>query len=36
MMPRINGAPDGGHPQHAGNGFLMRRGSTVRVERLAG
>jgi len=29
IMPRLNGAPDGGHPQHAGNGFLMRRGFTV-------
>jgi hypothetical protein len=28
IMPRLNGAPDGGHPQHAGNGFLMRRGFT--------
>jgi hypothetical protein len=28
-MARLNGAPDGGHPQHAGNGFLMRRGFTV-------
>ena len=29
IMARLNGAPDGGHPQHAGNGFLMRRGFTV-------
>jgi Alpha/beta hydrolase domain len=29
IMLRLNGAPDGGHPQHAGNGFLMRRGFTV-------
>src|SRR6266849_6991358 len=29
ILPRLNGAPDGGHPQHAGNGFLMRRGFTV-------
>jgi hypothetical protein len=29
IMPRLNGAPDGGHPQHAGNGFLMRRGFTI-------
>jgi len=29
IMPRLNSAPDGGHPQHAGNGFLMRRGFTV-------
>jgi hypothetical protein len=29
IMPRLNAAPDGGHPQHAGNGFLMRRGFTV-------
>ena len=36
IMPRLNGAPDGGHPQHAGNGFLMRRGFTRGVERLAG
>jgi hypothetical protein len=28
-MPRLNGAPDGGHPQHAGNGFLIRRGFTL-------
>ena len=35
VMPRLNDAPDGGHPQHAGNGFLMRRGFTL-VERLAG
>jgi hypothetical protein len=25
-MPRLNGAPDGGHSEHAGNAFLMRRG----------
>jgi len=29
IMPRLNGAPDGGHPQHAGSGFLMRRGFTL-------
>src|SRR5215471_6910492 len=29
IMPRLNGAPEGGHPQHAGNGFLMRRGFTL-------
>ena len=29
IMPRLNAAPDGGHPQHAGNGFLMRRGFTL-------
>ena len=29
IMPRLNGVPDGGHPQHAGNGFLMRRGFTL-------
>jgi hypothetical protein len=29
LMARLNGAPDGGHPQHAGNGFLMRRGFTM-------
>ena len=29
IMPRLNGAPDGGHPRHAGNGFLMRRGFTL-------
>ena len=29
IMPRLNGAPDGGHHEHAGNGFLMRRGFTV-------
>src|SRR3984893_4722655 len=28
-MPRLNGAPEGGHPQHAGNGFLMRHGFTL-------
>jgi len=28
-MPRLNGAPDGGHPEHAGNGFLFERGYTV-------
>ena len=28
-MPRLNGAPDGGHPETAGNGFLMRHGFTV-------
>lgn len=29
IMPRLNGAPEGGHPQHAGNGFLMGRGFTL-------
>jgi hypothetical protein len=29
IMARLNRAPDGGHPQDAGNGFLMRRGFTV-------
>jgi hypothetical protein len=29
IMPRLNGAPEGGHPEHAGNGFLMRRGFTL-------
>jgi hypothetical protein len=29
IMSRLNGAPEGGHPQHAGGGFLMRRGFTV-------
>jgi hypothetical protein len=29
IMPRLNGAPDGGHPGHAGNGFLMKRGFTL-------
>jgi hypothetical protein len=29
IMPRLNGAPDCGHPDHAGNGFLMRRGFTL-------
>jgi len=29
IMPRLNGAPDGGYPQHARNCFLMRRGFTV-------
>jgi Alpha/beta hydrolase domain len=29
IMARLNGAPDGGHSQHAGNGFLMRRGFTM-------
>lgn len=28
-MARLNGAPEGGHPQTAGNGFLMRHGFTV-------
>jgi hypothetical protein len=28
-MSRLNGAPEGGHPQSAGNGFLMRRGFTL-------
>jgi len=29
IMPRLHGAPDGGHSEHAGNGFLMRRGFTL-------
>ena len=29
IMPRLNGAPEGGHPADAGNGFLMRRGFTL-------
>jgi len=29
IMPRLHGAPDGGHSDHAGNGFLMRRGFTL-------
>ena len=29
IMSRLNGAPEGGHPQSAGNGFLMRRGFTL-------
>jgi Alpha/beta hydrolase domain len=29
IMPRLNGAPEGGHPQTAGNGFLMRHGYTL-------
>ncbi|MGD9618208.1 MAG: hypothetical protein AB7H90_24405 [Alphaproteobacteria bacterium] len=29
IMPRLNGAPDSGHPHHAGNGFLRRLGFTV-------
>jgi hypothetical protein len=29
IMPRLNGAPEGGHPQHAGGGFLMRCGFTL-------
>ena len=29
ILPRLNGAPDGGHSPHAGNGFLMRRGFTM-------
>jgi len=29
IMTRLNGAPEGGHPQNAGNGFLMRHGFTV-------
>jgi hypothetical protein len=29
IMPRLNGAPEGSHPGHAGNGFLMRRGYTL-------
>jgi Alpha/beta hydrolase domain len=29
IMARLNGAPEGGHPKHAGSGFLMRRGFTL-------
>jgi hypothetical protein len=29
IMVRLNGAPEGGHPAHAGNGFLMHRGYTL-------
>jgi len=29
VMSRLNGAPEGGHPQTAGNGFLMRHGFTL-------
>jgi hypothetical protein len=29
IMPRLNGAPEGGHPPHAGNGFLIRCGFTL-------
>src|SRR5215472_5944903 len=29
IMPRLNAAPEGGHPQTAGNGFLMHRGFTL-------
>jgi hypothetical protein len=29
IMPRLNGAPEGGRPRDAGNGFLMRRGFTL-------
>ena len=29
IMSRLNGAPEGGHPQTAGNGFLMRQGFTL-------
>jgi hypothetical protein len=29
IMVRLNGAPDGGHPKTAGNGFLMHRGFTL-------
>jgi Alpha/beta hydrolase domain len=29
VIPRLNGAPEGGHPKTAGNGFLMRHGFTV-------
>jgi hypothetical protein len=35
IMPRLNGVPEGGHPQHAGNGFLMHRGFNFGMERLA-
>ena len=34
-MPGLNAAPDDGHPQHAGNGVLMRHGFTLVWERLA-
>ncbi|MGA8197178.1 MAG: alpha/beta hydrolase domain-containing protein [Acetobacteraceae bacterium] len=29
VLARLNGAPEGGHPQTAGNGFLMRHGFTI-------
>src|SRR5262245_18864107 len=29
IMPRLNAAPEGGHPWNAGNGFLMRHGFTL-------
>ena len=29
IMSRLNGAPEGGHPKTAGNGFLMRHGFTL-------
>ncbi len=29
IMARLNGAPEGGHPKTAGNGFLMHRGFTL-------
>ena len=29
IMVRLNGAPEGGHPAKAGNGFLMHHGFTV-------
>jgi hypothetical protein len=29
IMSRLNGAPEGGHPPTAGNGFLMYRGFTL-------
>ncbi len=29
IMSRLNGAPEGGHPKTAGNGFLMRNGFTL-------
>jgi Alpha/beta hydrolase domain len=29
IMPRLNAAPEGGHPKTAGNGFLMRHGFTL-------
>ena len=29
IMPRLNSAPEGGHPKTPGTGFLMRRGFTL-------
>jgi hypothetical protein len=32
IMPRLNGAPDGGHPSTPAPGFLMRRGFHTGVQ----